>query len=93
MTLNSGSVSGGTFLSVLKKLFLFFLLAGLTGRCLADGVPRLEAKKLSLAPTIDGVLSPGEWEMASKVEALRDRVTGQFPSSEDLTEIYMGYNK
>ena len=93
MTLNSGSVSGGTFLSVLKKLFLFCVLAGLTGSCLADGVPRLEAKKLSLAPTIDGVLSPGEWEMASKVEALRDRVTGQFPSAEYRTEVYMGYNK
>lgn len=62
--------------------------------CLALGAPQfptLAAKRLVAAPIIDGVVSAEEWAEATKVDELRDRVTGQVPPR-DKTSAYLAFD-
>jgi hypothetical protein len=71
-------------------LSLFVLVCGTLS--FATQVPTLSAVLLSTAPNIDGVIDGEEWSAASKIDALRDRVTGQVPAV-DTTAVYLGYTK
>lgn len=53
-------------------------------------VKRIQASKLTSLPTIDGVLSPGEWDSASHVQGFVDPVTGKQP--QDQSEVWIGYD-
>lgn len=57
-----------------------------------DVAPKVKAFEFKTPPTIDGKLSPGEWDQAPKLDPpLKDIISQKVPK--DFTEIWLGYTK
>jgi hypothetical protein len=56
-----------------------------------EAFPKIPAVKLEKAPQIDGVISPGEWESASRIEIFTDPQTGK--PHPDQTVAFLGYRE
>lgn len=85
--------TGQRFRYCLFALKIIALTFACVASCLAlagPQFPQVSAKKLAVAPIVDGVISASEWSPAAYIDDFKDRVTAQTPKA-DRTFAYLGF--